>query len=206
MVIFGTASGMGVLIFMTVLIAVAALSPGGAVVLPLARNGTETVATIAVTVISLALFPDLWRAIDLALARHYCRCHFLGTSWRARRAIMAFGAGCILTAPAVVFATYLLAVLNPSGLAVFNVNAFGEALLELAMFSGIGLPAAAYASVNAIKVQGDHLVIFRQLFRNPRAGTDREWWLAAKSLFERDEWMRIARDFTAVAHGRRRQI
>lgn len=203
LVLFGSVCGLGVLIFMTALIAIAALSPGGAIVLPLARNDAETAAAIAMAVLSLVLFPDLWRAIDLALARHYCRCHFLGTSWRARRAAMAFGAGCILTAPVVILGAYLLAALCPSGVAVFNVNAFGEAIPELTMFTGLGLPAAVYSCANAVAVQGSRWALFRRLFDNPRAGTDREWHLAAKSLFKRSEWMRIAKDFSVAVRGRR---
>ena len=188
---------MGVLIFMTALIATAALSPGGAVLVPLGQGAAEVATAVILSVASLALFPDLWRALDVALARHYCRCHFLGRSWRARRATIALGAGCILTSPVIVLGAYLLAALGPSGSAAFNVNAFGEALPELALFTGFGIPAAAYSCANALKAQSGHLAAFRRLYAHPRAGSDREWRLAAKSLFKESEWRLVTKPLSS---------
>ncbi|MBC7219072.1 MAG: hypothetical protein H5T49_02920 [Hadesarchaea archaeon] len=178
---------LSVLVFMTALIAAAALSPAGVVEVPLS-NTAEVAGVIAASIVSLTLFPDLWRAMDISLARHYCRHHFLGTSWRVRRITIAFGAGCILTSPVVLLGAYLLAVLCPLGKVAFNVNALGEALPELLMFAGLGVPAATYACASAIGVQKAGLATFRQLFRHPHSGTIQEWRQAARSLFDEDEW------------------
>ncbi|MEM4201602.1 MAG: hypothetical protein QW786_00115 [Candidatus Hadarchaeum sp.] len=149
------------------------------------------VLTLIVSIISLALFPDLWRSVDAALARHYCRCNFLNKSWYTRRIAIAFGTGCIITAPLIIFSVYLLVLLSPSGVVWFNVNAFGEALLELSMFAGFGMPAAAYTCANAVGVQKESLTTFRRLFSHPQSGTRREWYSAAKSLFRDSEWKSI---------------
>ncbi|MEM3421357.1 MAG: hypothetical protein QW315_03750, partial [Candidatus Hadarchaeum sp.] len=79
LVLFGSALSTGILIFLTILIFIA-YDSGGAVRLPLVGGYAEAAVAIVVSVISLALFPDLWRSIDTALARHYCRSSFLGTS------------------------------------------------------------------------------------------------------------------------------
>ena len=196
MVALGGALNIGVLLFMTLLIAAAALSPNGIVLVPLGHGAAEVAAAVILSVAALALLPALWRAIDMALARHYCRCHFLGTSWHARRAAIAFGVGCMLISPVIVLGAYLLAALGPSGSAAFNVNAFGEALPELALFTGLGVPAAVYSCANALKAQGRRLELFRRLYIHPLAGTDRECRLAAKSLFKESEWRLISKPFS----------
>ena len=198
--VLGSILNMGMLVFMTMLIAKAAFSVGGSVLVPLGSNIVEVIAAIVLSVICLTLFPYLWGAIDLALARHYCRSHFLGTSWLARRAAIAFGTGCIITAPVIVLGAYLLAALSPSGASAFNVNAFGEALPELALFAGLGVPAAAYACANAIKVQSGQLTMFRQLYANPQTGTEREWRLAARSIFNESEWKLVTRTFQRASY------
>jgi len=187
-VAFGGALNMGVLLFMTTLITAAALSPDSIVLVPLRYGAAEVVAAIFLSVAALAFLPELCKALDVALARHYCRCHFLGASWRARRVAVALGMGSILISPVIVLGAYLLAALSPAGLAAFNVNAFGEALLEPGFFVFVGAPAAVYAYANALKTQGGHLAAFRRLYIHSRAGTDRELRLVAKSLFTEEEW------------------